>query len=259
MNYQNTQHRSGLMNLIAEFVVKLLDVNSKTKSIITVTDQSNFIVINGQTNSNKIFDVNELRTMFTKNMPNLTSLHDISKINIIDLIEYKPNELSNNPKKMNFIFYNSSLPRMDEQLLDKIKQLENLDYSEVIMTDLGVDVLIPFENCHKKQHQSTFPYGYSLNNWKGIFLYLEYVSLNVFPMIKGNFLKFEIDSDFNFSIVSDSLYESHLIESLIKDVFDFDIQKFISDIKNYDMTNDCLLFVDRPWLIKDKVRDSIIF
>jgi hypothetical protein len=258
MSYQNTQHRSGLMNLIAEFVVKLLNEDKNTKSSISVTDHKNFIVINGQTNSSKIFNVNELRNNFTNEMLDLTSLYDISSLNVIDLIEYKT-ETIDKPKSMSFIFHNSSLPRYEQELINKVKELDRMDYSSVMSSEFGITTDIPLNNSYTKPYQSLFPYGYSLKDWKGIYLYLEYVSLNTFPVIKSNSIKFEIDSDLNFSVISDSLYDNQTIESMIKDVFDFNIDKFLSEIGDFQMTKDCLLFIDRPWLVKNKVRDSIIF
>jgi len=259
MVYQNTEHRSGLMNLISEFVVKLLNEDNNTKTNISVTDHKNFVVINGQTDSKKIMSVNDLRTLFTKEMSNSTSLYDINNVSIIDLIEYKESKNVVTPKNMTFVFYNSTLPRFSQEQIDKVIELEKTNYSDVISYEFGVMSLTPNENYFQLPCQSKFPYGYSLNNWKGIFLYFEYISLNVFPMIKGSSLKFEIQSDMSFNVTSDSLYEADKIESMIKDVFDMNLGEFLTKINNYDLTKDCLLFVDRPWLVKDRVRDAIIF
>lgn len=259
MNYQNTQHRSGLVNLISEFIIHLINEDENTKSYITVTDHTNFLVINGCTNSSKIMDVNELRNRFTKEMGDMTSLYDLSSVNIIDLIQYKKDDLCSEPKTMSFLFYNSELPRYENEVLLKIKDNEQINYSKITSNDWGVQSEFPNQNVFLEPYQSSFPYGYSLNGWKSIFFYLEYVSLNIFPMIKGTSLKFEIDSDLNFTVSSDSIYDKENIESMIKDVFDFDLNKFKSQFDQINLMKDCLVFVDRPWLVKDKVRDSIIF
>lgn len=259
MNYQNTQHRSGLMNLIAEFIVNLINEDQNTKSFITVTDHTNFIVINGCTNSSKIMNVNDLRNEFTKRMNEITSLFDISKTNIIDLIQYKKDDMCLEPKSMSFVFYNSELPRYENEVLQKIKDNEQINYSKISNSDWGVQSEFPNQNVFLEPYQSSFPYGYSLSGWKSIFFYLEYVSLNIFPMIKGTSLKFEIDSDLNFTVSSDSIYDKENIESMIKDVFDFNLNEFKSQFDQVKLMKDCLVFVDRPWLVKDKVKDSIIF
>lgn len=259
MIYQNTQNRSGLMNLIAEFIVKMLSEDNKSKINVSITDHKKFLVINGQTNSSKILDLDKLRTDFTLKMSESTSMFDISKLNFIDLVDYKSTDHMICPKNMNFVFYNSELPRIDQQIIDKVKELENLDYSEISISEIGTHILTPPLNSYEKQYQSSFPYGYSLYDWKWIYYYFEYISLNVFPNIKGNYLKINVDSDLNFSVSSDSLFSDHDIESMIKDVFNFDKNGFVSELKDYDMTKDCLLFIDRPWLKKDKVKDCIIF
>lgn len=259
MNYQNTQHRSGLVNLISEFIIHLINEDKNTKSYITVTDHTNFLVINGCTNSSKIMDVNELRNRFTKEMSEMTSLYDLSSTNIIDLIQYKKDDLCPEPKTMSFVFYNSELPRYESEVLQKIRDNEQINYSKISNSEWGVESEFPNQNVFLESYQSSFPYGYSLNGWKSIFLYLEYVSLNIFSTIKGTSLKFEIDSDLNFSVSSDSIYDKENIESMIKDVFDFDLCKFKSQFQGSEMIKDCLVFVDRPWLVKDKVKDSIIF
>jgi hypothetical protein len=256
MNYQNTQQRSGLLNLIAEFSVKLLKEDNQTKTSINVTDCKNFIVINGQTNSSKLFNVNDLRSEFTKEMSNMTSLFDISNLNIFELIEYQKLEP---PTTMNFTFYNSSIPRYSQPIIDMVTSLQDTDYSELYEDGLGVDVSYINENSYWKPMVSSFPYGYSLKDWKIVFLYLEYVSLNIFPTIKGDMINYTIDKENNIIIKSDSMYDSENIVSMVKDVFDFDFDSFKAKIEKYNMVKDCLIFSDRPWLVKDKVRESIIF
>lgn len=256
MDYQNTQQRSGLLNLIAEFSVKLLKENDQTKTNINVTDCKNFIVINGQTTSNKLFNVNDLRSEFTKEMSNHTSLYDISNLNIFELIEYQN---VSKPRSMSFTFYNSVLPRYSQSMIETLSSLENTDYNQILENKLSTYVEYTNDNSYWKPLTSSFPYGYSLNDWKVVFLYLEYITYNIFPTIKGDVINYTIDLDNNLTIQSDSMYDGDQIVSMVKDVFDFDLNKFKQEMEIFDMVNDCLIFTNRPWLVKNKVRESIIF
>jgi hypothetical protein len=51
------------------------------------------------------------------------------------------------------------------------------------------------------------------------------------------------------------------IKSMILDVFDFNISKFeVEYLTNYDIDLDLSNpFLDKPWLIKDKSKDLILF
>jgi hypothetical protein len=47
---------------------------------------------------------------------------------------------------------------------------------------------------------------------------------------------------------------------MILDVFDFDMLKFNNTIKDYNILDDLLKPLDtKPWLIKDKIKDLILF
>jgi hypothetical protein len=47
---------------------------------------------------------------------------------------------------------------------------------------------------------------------------------------------------------------------MVLDVFDFDMLKFKSTIKSYDIIEDLTKpFDKKPWLIKDRIKDLVIF
>lgn len=259
MDYQNINNRSGLMNLIAEFVVKLLTENSNTKSNITITDCKSFIVINGQTNSSKILSMNDLKTKFTLEMGSVTKLNDILNFNIIDLIQYKDINEIHFPKKYSFTFFNSEIPRYYQEIINNVKSINEDNYSTITYNENGFLEILSENNSHLTYYQSKFPYGYSLNDWKIIFLYFEYISYNIFSVIKANYLNFKIESDLNFTVESDSMYSNDDIISLIKDVFDFDLKSFEVSLRDSDMIKDCSILNEKFWLKKDRTKECIIF
>ena len=62
-------------------------------------------------------------------------------------------------------------------------------------------------------------------------------------------------------IETHSEYSDKLIESLVKDVFDFNLLKFKTEfLEGYDFTNEIIKpFEEKNWLKLDKLKDMIIF
>ena len=75
------------------------------------------------------------------------------------------------------------------------------------------------------------------------------------------------DDDFNIDVMCDwhsdtySIYPKNKIKSLILDVFDFNLNKFSNDYLNeYDIEKDIQnQLEEKPWLVKEKVKDLVIF
>ena len=57
------------------------------------------------------------------------------------------------------------------------------------------------------------------------------------------------------------VYDEEKIQSLVLDVFDFNLDKFESEyLKGYDYDLDTTdPFGEKPWLVKDKIKDILIF
>ena len=58
-----------------------------------------------------------------------------------------------------------------------------------------------------------------------------------------------------------SFYSPEKVKSLVLDVFDFNINKFSNDYLNeYDIEDDIINQAkDKPWLVKDRTKDLIMF
>jgi hypothetical protein len=62
------------------------------------------------------------------------------------------------------------------------------------------------------------------------------------------------------NINTTSVHNNESIISMVLDVFDFDMLKFKSTIKSYDIIGDLTKpFDKKPWLIKDCIKDLVIF
>jgi hypothetical protein len=68
------------------------------------------------------------------------------------------------------------------------------------------------------------------------------------------------DEDLNVDIRTKGLYLNEDVKSMILDVFDFDLTKFKSVIDDYNIMDDLLKPLDnKPWLVRDRVKDTILF
>jgi hypothetical protein len=69
-----------------------------------------------------------------------------------------------------------------------------------------------------------------------------------------------VDEDNQIDVESKSIYPKKDIVSMVLDVFDFDMLVFKDKIKDYDIMEDITNpFGDKPWLVKDRIKDLILF
>jgi hypothetical protein len=114
---------------------------------------------------------------------------------------------------------------------------------------------------------SSFPYGYSLNLGRRELYYGEHICNQLFNLLETDKIIFKYSSvinsedDFNIEVTCDSIYTPEKIKSLILDVFDFNLNKFANDyIKDYDVERDIdNQLGEKPWLVKDRMKDLVIF
>ena len=79
--------RRYFVNLFADYILSKFDKSENT--IIQVTDFENFVVVNGQTTSSKVLDLNDIKYEFSGWFDDLLSSLDIKEINLIDVIKYE--------------------------------------------------------------------------------------------------------------------------------------------------------------------------
>jgi hypothetical protein len=113
---------------------------------------------------------------------------------------------------------------------------------------------------------SEFPYGYSLSTGRAHMYYSEYVCNQLFSSIKTDEITFKIsdvkddNGDLDIQIISSSPYLTEQVRSMVLDVFDFNLQRFINTTLNkYDLSKEIDNQLEsKPWLIKDKISELFI-
>ena len=272
MKYINENSNKGLVSIFADFLVKEINKTHNYDVVIEVTDCGKFFVVNGLTNSNKILDMVQMKDEFTKEYNKLLEKYGYTNLNIIDLIIYGQ-ELA---KKTDytFDFYNSTRPSYHRNvintLVDNPQPIYNsiqyttkleyeLDYSENDTSNL------PYFTYAPLNVSSEFPHGYSLSMGRQEYYYSEYISNQLLDIILTDKLTFKyssvkVDEDNQIDITANTLHPKKDIISMILDLFDFDMLIFNDKIKGYDIMEDITKpFDKKPWLIKDRLKDLILF
>lgn len=257
MKLINIKSRRGFVNLFADFIVSHLDSNN-ILSQIQVTDCQNFIVVGGKSEYEDILDISKVKDKFISQFGDIYKSVGLEKLNIIDLIEYQK---SPDIPKSNFFgdYYNTSRPIYnDSQIMAELKDKSYIDLDSSvreISTNLRSNYAISYEPYHIS---SEFPYGFSINNLRNKLYYMEYVSLNLFSIQGMTKTRFVWDEN-DIILRADSFIEEEHIESIMKDVFDFDLLSFNTKIKEYNILEDIINpKSEKPWLLKDKVNELYI-
>jgi hypothetical protein len=97
--------------------------------------------------------------------------------------------------------------------------------------------------------------------------YTEYVCNHLLSYIQYNRIEFKItkqidgDDDLLISIDTSNPTLDKQLKSLVLDVFDFNLTKFQNDyLKGYDLKFEIdTQFSSKPWLVKDRTKDIILF
>lgn len=274
MKYINTLSKEGFVNLFADYIIKNIDPIHKSR--FQVIDFKSFLVVYGSTSTNEVLDLNKIRDSFIESNKQLVDFLNLKHINIIDVIDYRE-PLS--PNEYYFTYYKSERPIFHQKVIDEINKtsseynkefLNNINYTDKIELEFYSpflpDKLNILNSTNFMSVSSSFPCGYSLNLGRRELYYGEYVCNHLFDILVTDKILFKysldiIDDDFNIDIICDSIYMDKDIKSLVLDVFDFNINKFVNDYLNdFDLESDINNQLStKPWLVKDRVRDLIIF
>lgn len=274
MNYINPNSRKGLVNKFADFIVNELTKEQNHLSKIEVTLFETFFVINGFTESNKVLDMSDIQTKFFELNQTLFEKLNIKNINTIDVIRYGTKPVI--PNEQHFKMFNSKRPIFKREILDFVtnesSEFDSVSFNNGIVIDkpqnnnlLSGKYFIKYGGLSVS---SEYPYGYSLNSNRSYLYYTEYICNHLFRVTTAYEIKFKFSTikdvnneDFLIDIKSDSNYKNSDLKSLVLDVFDFNLNKFINEkMLNYDLT----LSLDNqignlPWLINDRSKDLILF
>jgi len=273
INYTPLYSRKGFLNTLADYIEKKLNPNKDLNTKIKVTNFNNFLVVEGSTLSDIVLDLNSIKESFMKENDSLLSELNINNLNMIDIIKYSTNPVVY--ESYQFVYYNSKRPIYHPKVIDYVENnitnnLSSLSYNNrlTVLNDVGLSMNDTFQIFDNNSISSEFPYGYSSSFGISPLFYGEYICNHLFSYIQTDeiLIKFSDNNrvnpeDTNLTIKCDSEYDEKDLESLILDLFDFNIQKFDNEvILNYDpileMTKP---FDEKPWLVKDKLKDFLIF
>jgi len=259
MKFYNLGSRRSLVNLLSDFIVSKLSPNDYL-SQIEITDCVNFFVIGGKTEFEEIQDLTDLKNKFSEEYKNNFPNIKIDKINIIDLIEYgkKPDVFE---CRTFGEFYNSDRPIYHSEQM-------NLDLEDFSFNIFENSIKVYSNNCYdnpaivnytETSHlTSEFPHGYSIKNNRNKLYYSEYVAYNLFSVM--GITKINLNWNPNsINLISDSFIENDHINSIMLDVFDFNINNFTKKIEGYNILEDILNPKKlKPWLLRDKTKELFI-
>jgi hypothetical protein len=272
MKYINENSNRGLVNLFSDYIVNEINKTKQYDVVIEITDCGKFFVVNGMTNSDKILDMIKVKETFLESYKSLLTKFGYENINIIDLIMY--NKDLSKKTEYTFDFYNSSRPIYHNDIISNVTENPQLKFNSILYTD-KLEYELDYSETDTKQLDyysysplnisSEFPHGYSLSMGRQELYYSEYICNQLFDVILTDKLTFKyssikIDDDNQINIISTSLFPKKDIISMVLDVFDFDMLKFKSTIKSYDIIEDISKpFDKKPWLVKDRIKDLVIF
>ena len=276
MRYINPNSRRGVVNKLADYILSKVDSTNKTR--IQVTDFKSFYVVNGETQSDKVLDLNEIKEEFFEQNKDLLLSLDIKQFNIIDLVQYKEpiGQLD-----YYFDFYNSDRPLYHQSIINETLRIDS-PYSENHINSINYTHRVELEFGHSYTYtnldtyhftefmsvSSEFPYGYSLNMGRINLYYSEYICNQLFTPALLEKIEFKFtnqidnEDDINITIKTPKHPLSNdRIKSLILDVFDFNLSKFQNDyLDGYDLKSEInTQLSSKPWLVKDRTKDLILF
>ncbi len=271
MKYINEYSQRGFVNLLADYMLSEINKDVEHDTLIEITDCGHFLVVNGMTTSENRLDLNKIKEDFKSKVGDLFISLGYKDINFIDLIKYDVQV--NKPEIYWFTNYNSIRPKYPNHIIDMV-DLTYFSYHSI--SNFSNPIFEPlmseeFDNLPNFNYppfhiSSEFPHGYSLSMGRSQLYYSEYISTNIFNTIKAKELTIKItekrdsDEDLLIEVMSDSIYPNEVVKSLILDVFDFDYKSFNEKLDDYDYCLDIMEpFVNKPWLIKDRIEDVVIF
>ena len=273
MRYINPKSRRGIINKFADFILCEIQKEKKYKTIIEVSDFKDFLVVAGKTESKNIIDLTELKERFYEENKQIMIDLNYERLNTIDLIKYDESYWKETYEYY-FEFHSTSRPMFHDKVLNYVynhKELtfNSLDFKKELTFDLEYNDL-PEPNSFFTENficvTSEFPYGYGLDTGRAHMYYSEYICNQLFSSIKTDKITFKIsdvkddNSDLDIQIISSSPYLTEQVRSMVLDVFDFNIQRFINTtLKKYDLSKEIDSQLEtKPWLAKDRISELYI-
>lgn len=225
----NINKKTIICNLFSDFILSKIGLDSNTR--IQVTDCNNFYVINGETNSNIILNMNDLIDEFNIQFADVVG--DDRILRTIDLINYSTKLIP--ISKLKYFFYNSDnclYPKEDIE-----PQVEPYIYT------------------------STFPHGHSFAMGRSLLYKMKNIAYNVFNLGYIKWLDMEINlnnSEDDIINIKHNLYpiKYDFIKSAILDVFD--VESNYININKYDIFKESIRYQKESPKISKINKDFIV-
>jgi len=217
--------RQGLCNFFAEYMVEEISQNGKHDTMISVSDCESLILIKGFTKREDIIDVKDTINKFISKYSSEFTFTDLQKINTLDIVSFNE-EKKFKERKLTFHFERDvQLPKFDMNVVN----------SPIVTSE--------------------FPYGYSKNYLKNLYLYLEYIIYNVQDHFGYTFIEITVEESNGggvkiSDILSNSVYPPTVLKSIIYDNFEMDVSEINELIKEQDLVKELSYSIQNsPWLI----------
>jgi len=217
--------RQGLCNFFAEYMVEEISQNGKHDTMISVSDCESLILIKGFTKREDIIDVKDIINRFISKYSSEFTFTDLQKINTLDIVSFNE-EKKFKERKLTFHFERDvQLPKFDMNVVN----------SPIVTSE--------------------FPYGYSKNYLKNLYLYLEYIIYNVQDHFGYTFIEITVEETNGggvkiSDILSNSVYPPTVLKSIIYDNFEMDVSEINELIKEQDLVKELSYSIQNsPWLI----------
>jgi len=277
MNCITPNSRKGLVNKFAEILLKEINKDSNILTHLEVTDFINFYVVKGETESKEVLDINKIKNSFFQEHQSIFESYNIKNFNIIDVIKYDVTPI---PKhEYYFEFYNSNRPIYNQEVInnyenytEKFKGISSLKFTDKLEVEFNWPIYPNFDfnvfsYTTPMTISSEFPFGYSFGMGKSEFFYCEYICNQLFSVTNSEKIIFKItnqvdkENDLKINVTTDSKYNDEVVKSMLLDVFDFNLTKFTTEkLKGYDFTDEISKpFDTKPWLVRDMVKEMLIF
>jgi hypothetical protein len=217
--------RQGLCNFFSEYMVEEISQNGKHDTMISVSDCESLILIKGFTKREDIIDVKDIINKFISKYSSEFTFTDLQKVSTLDMVSFNE-EKKFKEKKLKFHF-------------ERDVQFPKFDMN-VVNTPIV---------------SSEFPYGFSKNYLKNLYLYLEHIIYNVQDHFGYTFIEITVEENNGggvkiSNILSNSVYPPTVLKSIIYDNFEMNVSEINELIKEQDLVKELSYSIQNsPWFI----------
>lgn len=239
--------RRSKCNLFGDYLIEKLglDINS----IIHVTDNNNFFVINGITESNELLGIYDLKDEFNKKYKDF---FESPITHTFDLIQYGM-DLSPKTKHKGLYYLTSDNVSYHYTLMDQFSVSGDSFNHNGITT--YKDVESDFSPVC-----SEFPHGYSYDQGRILHYYGKSIAYNITFKVLGTKLELNLlrepneDGEFIESVFLDDSFSDDKLKSYLLDTFDFNYNKVREEIKKVDLSLEITNPLEDYEFLKNKIK-----